>query len=270
MGSVDLNKLAIEVRKDIINMISSTGSGHPGGSLSCVEILLTLYFRVLKIDPNNPTWNGRDRLVLSKGHAAPALYSILARRGFFNLNELSSFRQFGSILQGHPDMKRTPGIDVSTGSLGQGLSVGVGMALAAKMKNSLYNTFVIIGDGEMQEGQIWEALMAISHYKLSNLIVILDYNKLQIDGNNNSVMSLGNIRAKLKAFGFKVLEVDGHDINALIETFSLKFTNKPHFIIANTIKGKGISFMENKYEWHGKPILENEKQMALTELNNSI
>ncbi|AEE92217.1 putative transketolase N-terminal section [Tepidanaerobacter acetatoxydans Re1] len=267
LPSSDLHFISSEVRKDVIKMLGKANSGHPGGSLSIVDILVTLYYRVMKVDPKKPDWEDRDRLVLSKGHGCPALYSVLARRGYFNMDQLGTLRQLGSILQGHPDMKRTPGIDVSVGSLGQGLSVAVGLALGARLKNKDYKIYAIIGDGEMQEGQIWEALMASIHYKLDNLTIVLDYNKLQIDGTNNEVLSLGNVKDRMQAFGFNVYEIDGHNYDEIYGALSaLAISQKPKFIIAHTIKGKGVSFMENKVEWHGKAPNNEEITKALIEL----
>ncbi|WP_422446401.1 transketolase [Thermoanaerobacterium sp. DL9XJH110] len=263
----DLKKISNMVRKDVIKMLGEAKSGHPGGSLSMVEILTTLYWRVMNIDPARPDWDDRDRLVLSKGHGCPALYAVLAHRGYFDVEKLRTLRKFGSMLQGHPDKKKTPGIDVSTGSLGQGLSVAVGLALGAKLKKKNYRVFAIVGDGEMQEGQIWEAMMASIHYRLDNLTVILDYNKLQIDGPNEDVMSLGNIKARVEAFGFDVHEVNGHDFEELYSAFtSPAVSGRPRFVIAHTVKGKGVSFMENQVGWHGKAPSPAEVEIALAEL----
>lgn len=273
--NVEINELALnelhyistEVRKDVIKMLGKSKSGHPGGSLSVVDILVILYYKIMKVDPKYPDWEDRDRLVLSKGHSCPALYSILARKGYFNVDQLTTLRQLGSILQGHPDIKRTPGIDASVGSLGQGLSVAVGLALGAKLKNKNYHVYAIIGDGEMQEGQIWEALMSTIHYKLDNLTTILDYNKLQIDGTNDEVMSLGDVKSRIKAFGFDVYEINGHDLGEIYRTLTTSLASqKPKFIIAHTIKGKGVSFMENKVEWHGKAPNDDQVIKALMEL----
>ncbi|HHW03115.1 MAG TPA: transketolase [Thermoanaerobacterales bacterium] len=271
MNLKHLQDICATVRRDIITMIGKANSGHPGGSLSLVEILVSLYYEVMNIKPEDPQWEDRDRLVLSKGHGCPALYSVLAHRGYFEKDKLITLRKLGSILQGHPDMKKTPGIDASTGSLGQGLSVAAGMALGAKLKNKNYKIFCIIGDGEMQEGQIWEAMMASIHYKLDNLTIILDHNRLQIDGPNDAVMSLGHITERMKAFGFDVCEVDGHDIEALINTFCRPSSQgKPKFVIANTVKGKGVSFMENQVGWHGKTPNAEEVKKALIELGGEI
>lgn len=271
MNLKELQEISKTVRQDIIRMIGKAGSGHPGGSLSMVEILVSLYYEVMNIKPEDPCWEDRDRLVLSKGHGCPALYSVLAHKGYFGTDKLITLRRLGSILQGHPDMKKTPGIDASTGSLGQGLSVAVGMALGAKLKKKSYKVFCIIGDGEMQEGQIWEALMSSIHYKLDNLTIILDHNKLQIDGPNDMVMSLGNIKERMAAFGFDVYEIDGHDFEELISNLRKgNMLGKPKFIIANTVKGKGVSFMENQVGWHGKAPNAEEVKKALIELGGEI
>ena len=263
----ELQKISTEVRKDIIKMLGKAKSGHPGGALSIVDILVTLYNKVMKVDSQNPHWEDRDRLVLSKGHGCPALYSVLAHKGYFDSERLWTLRKLGSMLQGHPDMRKTPGIDVSVGSLGQGLSVAVGLALGAWLKNKSYRVFAIIGDGEMQEGQIWEALMSSIHYKLDDLIIILDYNKLQIDGTNEEVMSLGNIKDRMQAFGFDVYEIDGHNYNEIYDALSAPaVAQKPRFIIAHTIKGKGVSFMENQVGWHGKAPNAEEVEKALADI----
>ncbi len=258
---------AIVARRDILIMTTAAGSGHPGGSLSATEILTYMYFEHLRIDPKKPTWADRDRFILSKGHCSPIHYSSLARRGFFNPEILSTFRKFGSPLQGHSDIK-APGVDFSAGSLGQGLSFANGIALAGRLDKKNYRVYCMIGDGESQEGQIWEAAMTASKYKLDNLCVILDNNGLQIDGPNDLIKSLQPLPDKWKAFGFHVIAIDGHDFdaihNALHEEGDIR--NKPTIIIAKTIKGKGISFMENKVEWHGKSATPEELQKALGEL----
>ena len=264
MKEEELQRLCREIRADIVRMIGGVKSGHPGGSLSCVEILASLYFKEMHAAPSLPV-SKRDKCVLCKGHAAPALYAVLAHRGYFPLDELLTLRQLGSRLQGHPDMKKTPGVDASTGSLGQGCSIAVGLALGARLKGSPQRVFAVVGDGEMQEGQFWEAMMSAAHFKLSNLTVILDHNGLQIDGANNTVMGLGDIQAKLCAFGFDVAEVDGHDIGQLLAAYRKK-TAQPKFIIAETVKGKGVSFMENQAGWHGKAPNAEETQQALAEL----
>jgi len=264
MTETELQKLCRDIRIDIVKMIGAVKSGHPGGSLSCAEILATLYFAEMKSDPALPAAK-RDKFVLCKGHAAPALYSVLAHRGYFPREELQTLRQLGSRLQGHPDMKKTPGVDASTGSLGQGGSIAVGLALGARLSNSGQKIFAVVGDGEMQEGQFWESMMAAAHFKLENLTVILDHNGLQIDGSNNDVMSLGDIQAKMLAFGFDVIEVDGHDIKQLLAAYARK-SKGPKFISAETVKGKGVSFMENQAGWHGKAPSAEETQLALAEL----
>ena len=223
----------------------------------------------MKVDPGKPHWEARDRFVLSKGHAAPALYAVLAERGYFDPAELKKLRQLHSFLQGHPDAKKCPGVDASTGSLGQGCSIAVGMALGAKVQGKDTKVFTLLGDGECQEGQIWEALMSAAHYKLDNLTVIVDNNGLQIDGTNNEVMSLGDMSAKLRAFGFDLYELDGHDLDAIESALSAPATpGKPKAILAHTVKGKGVSFMENQVGWHGKAPNEEQRQQALKELED--
>lgn len=266
MNNEILKEKAKQIRVDIIKMLYLCQSGHPGSSLSCVEILMSLYYKVANVDATNPTMENRDRIVLSKGHACPALYAILADKGYFPREDLWSLRQIDSHLQGHPDMIKTSGVDVNAGSLGQGASIAVGLALAAKYKKADYKVYVVIGDGEAQEGLIWEAAMAAAHYKLDNLTVLLDHNGLQIDGSNDQVMSIGDIMAKYRAFGFKCFKVDGHDIEDITEVIKVSITGKPKFICCETVKGKGVSFMENKFEWHGKVINTNEYNVALKEL----
>lgn len=254
-----------ELRSDIIKMIGRASSGHPGGSLSAVEILACLYYYKMKIDPQNPNWEDRDRFVLSKGHAAPAYYAVLADKGFFHREELLNFRQLRSILQGHPDAKKTPGVDASTGSLGQGLSIAVGMALGARLRGKDINVYALLGDGELQEGQVWEAFMSAAHYRLLNLTVLIDNNGLQLDGSTDEVMSLGNIKEKLMSFGFECIEVDGHSIPDIIRALDLP-ASKPKCILCKTVKGKGVSFMENQVGWHGKAPSREEAKIALSEL----
>ncbi len=265
----ELKSTAKKVRINIIKMLAEAGSGHPGGSLSIVEILTALYFQVMKVDPSNPNWPDRDRFVLSKGHAAPALYAVLAEKGFFSKEELMTLRKKGSILQGHPDMKKTPGVEISTGSLGQGLSVAVGMALGYKLDNKQNYVYVLLGDGEIEEGQIWEAAMAAVHYNLDNLIAVLDYNGLQIDGPISQVMSPEPIKVKWQAFGWNVIEIDGHDFEEIITAINeaQKVKGRPTILIAKTVKGKGVSFMENEVDWHGKAPSAQEAEQALRELN---
>lgn len=264
-----LKKIALEVRRGIIEEVYNAKSGHPGGSLSCTDILTVLYFNQMNVDEEKPNDSNRDRLVLSKGHASPALYSVLARKGYFNKELLQTFRKIGSNLQGHPDMKKVPGVDMTTGSLGQGLSAAVGMAIASKMDGAGCRVYCIVGDGEIEEGQIWEAATLASKYKLDNLCVILDNNNLQIDGNINEVGGMNNITEKFMSFGFNVINVDGHNIDSLIDAFTTakQTKGKPTIIIAKTIKGKGISFMEDKAEWHGKSPNEEEYRFAMSELN---
>ena len=263
-----LSEIAKNIRKGIIEAVYSGQSGHPGGSLSIADIMAVLYFYEMNIDPQNPKDENRDRLVLSKGHCAPALYSTLANKGFFGIEELDTLRNIESRLQGHPDMKKIPGVDMTTGSLGQGLSAANGMALAGKLDNKSYRVYCILGDGEIEEGQIWEAAMASSKYKLDNLCVIVDNNNLQIDGTIEEVMSSYPIDEKFKDFGFQVINIDGHNLKEIIDAFDVakNIKEKPVCIIAKTTKGKGVSFMENKAEWHGKAPNEEEYKQAMKEL----
>ena len=260
-----LKKIAKEVRKGIIEEVYSAKSGHPGGALSCADILTVLYFNQMNIDEKKPNDPNRDRLVLSKGHASPALYSVLAQKGYFDKELLQTFRKIGSNLQGHPDMNKVAGVDMTTGSLGQGISTAVGMAIASKMDSAGCRIYCVLGDGEIEEGQVWEALMAASKNKLDNLCVILDNNNLQIDGEIEKVGGMSNITEKFLSFGFNVVNVDGHNIDSLIDAFTTakQTKEKPTAIIAKTIKGKGVSFMENKAEWHGKAPSEEEYKMAI-------
>jgi transketolase len=260
---------ARRIRSDILKMLYLCQSGHPGGSLSLVEILMALYYKTLEVDPADPAKEDRDRVVLSKGHGCPALYAILADRGFFPREDLWRLRQIDSHLQGHPDMMKTPGIDVNTGSLGQGASVAVGLALAAKHKKMGYRVFAVVGDGEVQEGMIWEAAMAASHYKLDNYVMLMDHNGLQIDGRNEAVMGLGDISAKFEAFGFKCFDVDGHDVEAIAAAIEAPAEGKPKFIRCRTLKGKGVSFMEDVAGWHGKPMNAEEYKKAMAEVGGS-
>lgn len=263
-----LKEKAKEIRKSIVSMITEAKSGHPGGSLSATDILTALYFSEMNVDPANPKMEGRDRFVLSKGHAAPAIYATLAEKGYFSKDELMTLRKFGSRLQGHPDMKKLPGIEISTGSLGQGLSVANGMALNAKIFNENYRTYVGLGDGEIQEGQIWEAAMTAAHYKLDNLCAFLDSNNLQIDGNVTEIMGVEPLDKKWEAFGWNVIKIDGHDFEQILSALdkAREYKGKPTMIIAKTIKGKGVSFMENVCGFHGvAPTLE-ELERALAEL----
>ena len=263
-----LKKTAAQIRLDILEEVHAASSGHPGGSLSIAEIITYLYYVEMNVDPANPKWADRDRFVLSKGHTAPALYAVLAEKGFFDRAELKKLRQVDSFLQGHPDMKGTPGIDMSTGSLGLGISTACGMALAAKIDNKAYRTYAIVGDGESEEGQVWEAAMFASHYKLDNLCVIFDWNGLQIDGPVTEVMNPTPHDKKLEAFGFHVISIDGHDWDAIEAAFNEAKTvkGKPTAIIAKTIKGKGVSFMENQVGWHGSAPNDEQYAQAVAEI----
>ena len=266
----DLEKKAKTIRKGIIEAVYEAKSGHPGGSLSIADILTVLYFNELKIDENNPNWEERDRVILSKGHCSPALYSALANRGFFKVEDLKTFRKIDSYLQGHPDKNKVPGVDMTTGSLGQGLSIANGIALMGKLQNKNYRVYAILGDGEIEEGQIWEAAMTSNKYKLDNLCVIIDNNNLQIDGSIEEVMSSYPIDEKFKSFGFQIINIDGHNIQEIMDAFEVakNVKNKPTCIIAKTIKGKGISFMEYRVEWHGKAPTEEQYKIAMKELSN--
>ena len=270
MNKSDLLLQANQVRKGILTAIYHAKSGHPGGSLSIADILTYLYFEEMNVDPQNPHMEERDRLVLSKGHTAPALYATLANRGYFPVDELKTLRQVGSRLQGHPCMSETPGVDMSTGSLGQGLSAAVGMALAAKMDGKDYRTYCICGDGELQEGQIWEAAMFAGHHKLDNLLVLIDNNGLQIDGTIEEVCSQYPIAEKWKSFQFEVFTINGNDMDEIALALGKAKTmkEKPTAIILETKKGKGVSFMENNVGWHGKAPDENQYIQAMNELQN--
>ena len=270
MDSLELKAIANEMRKDIIRMLAEAGSGHPGGSLSCIDMLAALYFGgVLKHDPGNPKDPERDYFILSKGHAAPALYAVLARAGYFPADELISLRKLGSRLQGHPDSSMVPGVEVGTGSLGQGLSISAGLAAGVRLKGGQQAVFTILGDGECQEGQVWEAAMFAAHNKLDNLVAIVDLNQLQIDGFTRDVCDLGDLSAKFAAFGWDAVEVDGHDIDVLISALASAKEDrggKPHVIIAHTVKGKGVSFMEGQAGWHGVAPNAEQRDQALAEL----
>ena len=263
-----LKDIARNIRKDIVSMIHTSKSGHPGGSLSAVEILTALYFDEMNIDPNNCKMEDRDRFVLSKGHAAPVLYATLAHKGYFDRDELNGLRKINRMLQGHPDMKGTPGVDMSTGSLGQGFSVACGMAMASKLDNAPWRVYTLLGDGEVQEGIVWEAAMSAAHYKLDKMVAFLDYNGLQIDGKNEDVMNIGPIVDKFKAFGWNVIEIDGHDFDQIFAALDMakETVGKPTMIVAKTIKGKGISFMENEAGWHGAAPNDNDLEIALADL----
>lgn len=267
----ELVKISGKVRLGIIEATYQAGSGHPGGSLSCADVLTYLYFNEMNVRPDEPAYEDRDRFVLSKGHAAPALYSVLAQKGFFPVEELKTLRKIDSRLQGHPDMHKTPGVDISTGSLGIGLSNACGMALAAKLQNKDYRVFAVTGDGEIQEGQIWEAAMFASHYKLDNLIVYVDANGLQIDGRTGDVMSVEPIDKRFEAFGWKVQRINGHDFEEIEKaTENAKAVKgQPCAIICNTVKGKGVSFMEDKAGWHGVAPKKDEYEQAVKELTEA-
>ncbi len=266
----ELERRANEMRSDIVSMIAEAGSGHPGGSLSSADILTALYFGgVLEHDPARPDWDERDRFILAKGHAAPALYAVLAQAGYFPREELLTLRKLGTRLQGHPDSNLVPGVEVSTGSLGQGLSVAAGIAAGLKLDGKTQSVFALLGDGECQEGQVWEAAMFAAHRGLDNLVTIVDRNCLQIDGNTADVCDPGDLAAKFSAFGWTAVEVDGHDIPALVEALAAAKadrTAKPHALIARTVKGKGVSFMENQAGWHGKAPNAEQTEAALAEL----
>ena len=263
-----LRRKCLDVRRDIIEMIYTGGSGHPGGSLSAVEILTALYFHVMRLRPAEPHWPERDRFILSKGHAAPVVYAVLAERGFFPVEELKTFTQPGTRLQKHIDMYAAPGTELSTGSLGQGLSVAVGMALADKLDGNNRRVYTLIGDGESQEGQIWEAAMAAAQMKLHNLIVFLDYNRCQVDGYINEIIELEPVVQKWQSFGWRVQQIDGNDLHQILSALEIAHATmgQPHMIVANTIKGKGISYMENRLEWHSCGLTEKDYRLAMQEL----
>ena len=268
----ELKKTAADVRLGIIEAVHSAKSGHPGGSLSVADALTYLYFAEMNIDPKNPKWDKRDRLVLSKGHTSPALYSVLANRGYFPVEDLKTFRQIDSYLQGHPDMKGVPGVDMTTGSLGIGISAACGMALAAKIKGEDYRTYAIVGDGESQEGQVWEASMFAAHYKLDNLCVYLDWNGLQIDGKITDVMNPTPYKEKFEAFGFNVISIDAHDFEQIEAAFNAakEYKGKPTVIIASSTKGKGVSYMENQAGWHGNAPDDAQYEQAVAEIKASV
>ncbi|HHW67948.1 MAG: transketolase [Epulopiscium sp.] len=268
----ELQKICLRFRNELIDLLYSIQTGHPGGSLSCTEIVTTLFFEKMNIDPKNPNKEGRDRFIMSKGHAAPMLYLNMAEKGYFPREDLKTLRQVGSHLQGHPCAHTTPGVELSTGPLGMGLGAGLGMALGEKLKNSDATIYVLLGDGEIQEGGIWEAAMAASKFKANNLIAILDYNGVQLDGTLEEIMPMGDIGKKFESFGWNVLYCDGHDVediaNAIDEAKNC--STQPSIIIAKTVKGKGISFMEGKNSWHGKPIDLEEYKLAKAELGGVV
>ncbi len=271
MTNLELEKIAVEVRKGIITAVHSAKSGHPGGALSAADLLTYLYFVEMNVDPEHPDDENRDRFVLSKGHIAPGYYSVLAQRGYFPVEELKGFRHVGSMLQGHPDRKHIPGVDMSTGSLGQGFSASVGMALAGRMDDKDYRVYALVGDGEIEEGQIWEASMFAGSHKLDNLVMIVDNNGLQIDGPIDEICSPYPIGPKFEAFNFHVITIDGHDFDQIAAAFkeARETKGKPTAIIAKTIKGKGVSYMENKVEWHGKAPNDEQYAVAMEELEKA-
>jgi transketolase len=266
-----LAERAQTLRRHIIEMIYRAGSGHPGGSLSAAEIVACLYFHEMRIDPARPDWPDRDRFVLSKGHACPVHYAALAERGYFPVETLWTLRKLGSPLQGHPDMAKTRGLDMTAGSLGNGLSVGIGMALGGRLQGRDFRVFVLLGDGEVQEGVVWEGAMAAAHYGLSNVTVIVDYNGLQVDGEVAEIMEVAPLSGKWRGFGWEVTEIDGHSIPQVLEALqhARQVTDRPTAIIARTVKGKGVSFMENRYEWHGRAPTQEERDRALAEIGGA-
>ncbi len=264
----ELEKMAKQLRRDVITMIATAGSGHPGGSLSAADIVTALYFKVMRHDPKNPQWTDRDRFVLSKGHAAPILYAALAECGYFPVAELSTLRKLGSRLQGHTDRTLTPGVEMSAGSLGQGLSYGIGMALSGKLDKRDYRVYVLIGDGECDEGQVWEAAMFAPHHRMDNITAIVDHNDLQLDGRVCDIMGLEPLTDKWRAFNWNVLEINGHDMGEILKALKKagEVKGKPTVIIAHTVKGKGVSFMEGNVDFHGKAPNPRETEQALKEL----
>lgn len=262
-----LEEQAVQLRRDIVEMIHAAKAGHPGGSLSAVDMITALYFHLMRIDPQNPRWEDRDRFVLSKGHACPALYAALARRGFFDPKHLTTLRQYHSILQGHPDMNKTPGIDISSGSLGNGLAIGVGMAMSGRLHHQDYMTYVMLGDGEVQEGMVWEAAMAAHHHDLGNLVAIVDCNGVQINGWVNEIMTVEPLADKWRAFGWNVVEVNGHNMKDLLTVLhTAKTMRHPTVILMRTVKGRGVSFMEDDCKWHGNSPSDEELVQAILEI----
>jgi transketolase len=272
MSIEELKVMAGAVRRDIIEMITTAGSGHPGGSLSATDVVTALYFRLMRLDPKNPDWPDRDRFILSKGHACPVWYAALAERGYFDKSHLGTLRRLNSILQGHADMKKTPGVDMTVGSLGQGLSAGLGMALSGVLRQKDYHVWVVIGDGEMQEGAIWEAAMAGAKWKLDNLTAILDCNCLQNDDFVDVTMPVDPVADKWRAFNWHVIEIDGHNMEEIVSALETAKTikGKPTIVIAHTVKGKGVSFMENVAMWHGKAPSQEQALQALAEISQGI
>lgn len=269
----ELEKTAIELRKIALTMIYKAQSGHPGGSLSAADIVTALYFNEMRVDPVNPNWEDRDRFILSKGHVCPVLYSALAMKGYFPMDNIETLRKYGSILQGHPDMKRCPGIDISTGSLGQGLSCGVGMAIVGKRENKDYRVFAIVGDGECNEGQIWEAAQSAAKYELDNLVVFVDNNRLQNDGSCEEIMPTFDLREKFEAFGFEAYRINGHKMQEIVDVLDkVRGVNngKPKAIVCDTVKGRGVSFMENVVAWHGIAPNDEEYELAMKEIEGGL
>lgn len=276
MDEMELRALKVranELRRKVVKMIYEAQSGHPGGSLSAADFVTALYFREMKIDPKDPKWPERDRFILSKGHVCPIQYAALATLGYFDESVLHTLRKEGSILQGHPDMKKCPGIDISTGSLGQGFACGVGMSIAAKRDNKDFRVFVVLGDGECQEGEIWEAAQIANKYELDNVVVFVDYNNLQIDGTCDEVMPVLDLAAKFRAFGFETWDIDGNDMGQIVETLDeirARKNGRPKMILGRTVKGKGVSYMENQCGWHGKAPNEAEYELAMSELDGGV
>lgn len=273
MSIIELKEMSRTVRSDIVTMVHKAGSGHPGGSLSAADLMVGLYFGgTMRVNPANPDWEGRDRFILSKGHVAPVLYSVLARKGFFPVDELWTLRKLGSILQGHPHKQSTPGLDCSSGSLGQGLSISNGMAIGFKMQGMANRVYCLLGDGELQEGQVWEAVMTAAQNKLDNVCAIVDYNRVQLDGDLSEIKDLGDLVAKWHDFGWNVIELDGHDMEQVLRAFEMAkaFKGKPSVLIANTVKGKGVSFMENDCNWHGNAPSAEQLEKALEEINREV
>jgi transketolase len=264
----ELEKMARQLRRHVITMIATAGSGHPGGSLSAADIVTALYFKVMRHDPENPRWPDRDRFILSKGHVAPILYAALAECGYFPVEELSTLRKLDSRLQGHTDRTLTPGVEMSAGSLGQGLSFGIGVALAGRLDKRGYQVYVLLGDGECEEGQVWEAAMFAPHHRVDNLTAIVDHNDLQLDGRVCDIMGIEPLADKWRAFNWHVLEIDGHDMSQILQALkeARKTKQRPTVIIAHTVKGKGVSFMENNVDFHGKAPTPQEAEIALKEL----
>ena len=269
MNLKELQEMSVTVRSDIVTMINRAGSGHPGGSLSATDLMVGLYFGgLMQVNPADPDWDGRDRFILSKGHCAPVLYSVLARKGFFPAEELLTLRKLGSTLQGHPHKASTPGLDCSSGSLGQGLSVANGIALGFKKQQMKNRVYCLLGDGELQEGQVWEAVMTAAQLKLDNVCAIVDYNRVQLDGNVPDIKDLGDLAAKWHDFGWNVIQLDGHDMNQVVKAYEMAaaFRGKPSVLIADTVKGKGVSFMENDCNWHGNAPSDEQLAKALQEI----